>query len=78
MIRNEFNGILIPPGNAEALANAVEILYENSEKLSTLTNNAYTSVFPRFSWSHIGKQIYEIITKHTLCINSGGQQSLKQ
>jgi len=63
MIKRGFNGILIPPGDPEALANAVEILYKDFEKLNKLGSNAYMSVFPSFSWHHIGKLIYEIITK---------------
>jgi glycosyltransferase involved in cell wall biosynthesis len=71
MINNGFNGILIPPGNPEALANAVEILYRYPKKLSELANNAHTSVFPRFSWKHIGRQLYQIIT---LAISLGNSQ----
>lgn len=62
IIRNGFNGVLIPSRNPEALANAIAYLYENPTKLHELSRNARPSVFPRFSWTHIGRQIRDIVT----------------
>ncbi len=62
IIRNGFNGVLIPARNPQALANAIECLYKHPMKLNELARNAHISVFPRFSWTHIGIQIRDIIT----------------
>ena len=61
MIKNGDNGILIPPRNPKALANAIEKLFREPEELNKLTKNTINSVFPRFSWSNVGKEISMLI-----------------
>jgi glycosyltransferase involved in cell wall biosynthesis len=61
MIRTGQNGLLVPPKNSEALADAIESLYRKPEKLSLLKKNARSLVFPRFSWENIGKTIYDLL-----------------
>jgi len=63
MIKNDFNGILVPSSRPEAIANAVDRLYQNPAQLCTLAQNARSSLFPRFCWPQIGKQIYELVQK---------------
>jgi glycosyltransferase involved in cell wall biosynthesis len=61
MVQEGHNGLLVSPKNYEALADAMEGLYKNPEKLAQLKENARPSVLSRFSWTSIGKRIYELI-----------------
>lgn len=61
MIENGHNGILMPPKNSTALADAIEGLYKEPERLAKLKKNALPSVFPRFSWESVGKKLYVLI-----------------
>jgi glycosyltransferase involved in cell wall biosynthesis len=63
MIKNGGNGILVPSQNPTALADAIETLYREPEKLAKLSKNAFLSVFPKFSWGHIGEKVSKLIAE---------------
>jgi glycosyltransferase involved in cell wall biosynthesis len=47
------NGVLIPPGDVNALSDAIQKLINNPDYRTTLAANARTSVMNQFNWSNI-------------------------
>lgn len=55
LIRTGENGVLVPPGDADALAAAIEELAVDRERCRSLAAQARASVLPRYSWDEVGK-----------------------
>jgi len=53
------NGLLIEPGNAEALADAIRLLFEDPKKWKAMSGAARPSV-ERFRWDHVGDAMANI------------------
>jgi glycosyltransferase involved in cell wall biosynthesis len=61
LVEHEHNGLLVPPGDPRALADALATLARDETFRSRLAENARASVLPRFAWPAIGDRIAEII-----------------
>lgn len=62
LIENERTGLLIPPRNSQALAEAIRELLQNKEKTKFLSSSAQTKVREKFSLRHMideTESIYE-------------------
>jgi glycosyltransferase involved in cell wall biosynthesis len=56
IIESEATGLLVPAGNAQALADAIARLLEQPELVDRLRHRARTAVCDRFSWSRCVKR----------------------
>jgi glycosyltransferase involved in cell wall biosynthesis len=56
VVENEFNGLLIPPGNAAAIEAAVERLAGSTELRQKLGGNARETM-KRYTWERAGRQL---------------------
>ena len=63
IIEDDHSGILVEPGNPQALASAICELWKNSELRVTLGANARAAA-PKFEWNRINGQMLEAL--HTL------------
>lgn len=54
------NGLLVPPGDVRALADALDELAGNDNLYGRLASRSAISVRDRFSWHHISRQIHVI------------------
>lgn len=61
IVRHDENGLLVPAGDAEALANAIELLARDRERLRRLRERARPSVLPRFSWDESGRLLRDAV-----------------
>jgi len=61
VVRDGENGLLVPPGDPLALANAIEMLARDEELRARLASNAHASVLPQYNWTAIGDRIAEIM-----------------
>jgi len=61
MLKDHVNGILVPPGNVDALAGVIEEILEKPDLLEMLRNNARSSVLPLFSWDAVGMKIRDFM-----------------
>ena len=57
MIQHGMNGLLCKPDDPIALSTAIERLYRNPSELSSLSANAFPSVYPKFSWETAGEAL---------------------
>lgn len=57
IVRSGENGVIINPNDPIALSGAIERFYYNPDGLTSLRNNAFSSVSPRFSWNTTGESI---------------------
>jgi glycogen synthase len=55
------NGLLVPPRDPAALADALATLARDEALRSRLAAAAYRSVLPRLSWTHVGDAIAEVV-----------------
>jgi glycosyltransferase involved in cell wall biosynthesis len=63
VIRHEFNGLLVPPNDAEALAAALERCFADRALLRRLSQHARASVRDEFSWPTIGRRLFEALVE---------------
>jgi len=61
IIENGKNGLIVPPGDPRSIADAIEKLNSNRQKLRVLTHSAASFFDSRFSWLGVGRQIGEIL-----------------
>lgn len=61
LVAHEHNGLLVPPEDAQALADALRRLANDEALRARLAANARASVLPRFAWPAIGDRIAEIL-----------------
>ncbi|HEY9077615.1 MAG TPA: glycosyltransferase [Anaerolineaceae bacterium] len=62
VINNYENGVLVPPGNPEILANAIIDLIQNEQLRVNLGTNARHSITTQYNWDEVGKifiQLYQ-------------------
>jgi glycosyltransferase involved in cell wall biosynthesis len=64
VVENEFNGLLIPPGNAAAIETAIERLAKSAELRRKLGESARETM-KRYTWERAGKQL-ETLYRHIL------------
>lgn len=57
MIRDGWNGRLVPPGDPAAMADVLEELIRNPENRRSIAKNARSSVREKFSWDRVGEQM---------------------
>jgi glycosyltransferase involved in cell wall biosynthesis len=62
-VKNFYNGILVPPGNHEALASAILYLLQNPKERKRMGANARYIVERNFSWNVNAKKIVNIYSK---------------
>lgn len=65
LIKDDYNGYLIPIGDENTLAEKIEILYNNRKKVETMGQNLYEDVAANFSSDSMAEQhvkIYKEIT----------------
>ena len=63
LIKNNYNGLLIPPRNPDAIFNAIKKLYYDDNLISFFGKNAKKSITKNFSWEFIAKKHLEIYNK---------------
>lgn len=61
IVRHDENGLLVSAGDADALANAIESLARDRERLRRLRERARPSVLPRFSWEESGRLLRDAV-----------------
>jgi glycosyltransferase involved in cell wall biosynthesis len=64
VVENEFNGLLIPPGNVAAIEGAIERVAESREFRQKLGENARETM-KRYTWERAGRQL-ESFYRHIL------------
>ena len=64
IVRHEENGLLVPPGDAEALSTALSLLANDEELYARLVSNASESV-RHFSWQAIARQLHLLYAKES-------------
>jgi glycosyltransferase involved in cell wall biosynthesis len=57
VIADGLNGLLVPPGNADLLAEKIIHLQGNERERGNIGENAFQSLYPRFSPEHRARQI---------------------
>lgn len=60
VVRDRKNGLLVPPGNANALASALIEILEKAELRSHLGKQAFDSVSRDYGWSVVSKQMLSV------------------
>jgi glycosyltransferase involved in cell wall biosynthesis len=63
MVHAEVNGLLVPPGDSDALASALARIRRQPDFLRQLKQASAPSVFPRFSWERNGEDLIRAIGK---------------
>lgn len=58
VVRHGENGLLVPPGNVEALSAALQLMANDHALYTLLASNALQSVRDRFSWDVIARQLH--------------------
>ncbi|AFZ34477.1 glycosyl transferase group 1 [Stanieria cyanosphaera PCC 7437] len=66
LIEDGINGILCPPGDAEALANALELLWRSPELAMSLGNLARHTVLQNHTWDAIAHEILTLANVNQL------------
>lgn len=67
MVKDGFNGILVPPRNANALANAIQTLLEDNDLAGQMGRNARQLAENDLSWRNIARntvQVYQFAVQH--------------
>ena len=60
IVRDGFNGYLVPAKNASVIAKQVNSLIENDVKREKMGENAYNTVIKKFNWEKIATKFYNI------------------
>lgn len=63
MVKDWENGLLVPPRDPEALAEAVEFLLENDDVRETMGLKSRSEAERRFSWDTVAKKILQVYEK---------------
>jgi len=63
VVKHGKNGLLVPPADPDALADAITTLARDESLRRTLAANARASVLPRLSWESIGDRIAAVICR---------------
>ena len=62
-IHDEDNGFLVPPGDAEALAEKIAYLLDNPQRCVEMGQAARETFERRFSTTVIGQRLFQILTE---------------
>jgi glycosyltransferase involved in cell wall biosynthesis len=65
VIVDEANGLLVQPGDAGALARAIEKLAEDQASRARLGKAARQTVIDRYTWRHNARRVFETVTSTT-------------
>jgi len=68
-VKDDFSGILIPPGNTLELEDSISLLLSDKELAARLAENAYSSVFEKFSLEKMIDK-YERLMVNQIKLNS--------
>jgi len=60
IVQNGVNGIKVPPGDPNALANAIDYLLSNREDALRLGERGYLDVLKRYTWSRIAEETLKV------------------
>jgi len=60
IIKDNDNGVLVPPGDAEALAGAIDKLLQDEELRGKLAVRGLEEVEQRFQWENIYQQVRQV------------------
>jgi len=60
MVENGQTGLIVPPGNANALAEAIIKLLRDDKLREEMGENAYRMVREKFSWNDIARKTFEV------------------
>jgi len=63
LVEDGRTGLLVPPGDARALADALAMLERDEPLRASMAANARASVLPRFAWDRIGDRIADAIRR---------------
>lgn len=66
LIEDGANGMLCPPGDAEALANALELLWRSPQLRTQMGNTARDTVLQNHTWDAIAEQILSLADRTRL------------
>jgi glycosyltransferase involved in cell wall biosynthesis len=75
MVQASVNGLLVPPGDSDALAEALARISRQPDFLRRLKQASTRSVLPRFSWRRNGEDLIRAIDK---IVNYTKRQSRSQ
>jgi spore coat protein SA len=64
IVKHEETGLLVPPGNVEALASALERLIENEQLRNRLAENAKGIVRKQFTWNSSFMQLCDVYSRY--------------
>ena len=57
VIRDEIEGIIVQPGNVDAIASAIRRLYDNADLVERMSRAARERVVENFTWEHYRKRL---------------------
>ncbi|MCR4330112.1 MAG: glycosyltransferase family 4 protein [Candidatus Roizmanbacteria bacterium] len=63
IVRDGFNGFLVPAKNASVIAKQVNSLIENDAKREKMGENAYSTVIKKFNWEKVTTKFFNIYKK---------------
>jgi glycosyltransferase involved in cell wall biosynthesis len=62
VIEHGINGLLVEPANARALAQSLELFYNNREYLAQLGSQAQATFTERLTLTHFGQEFIRLLT----------------
>ena len=57
VVRDRIDGIIVPPGDVDAIAAAIEHLYQHPEVVSEMSAAARKRVVENFTWDHFRERL---------------------
>jgi glycosyltransferase involved in cell wall biosynthesis len=63
VIKNGVNGLLVPPGDSESLAESIIRLLKNPSFANDLSLEGKKMVQERFSWAHFAEKLQSILVE---------------
>ena len=59
VVRDGIEGIIVPPGDVDAIAGAIEHLYHHPKVVSEMSIAARQRVVENFTWDHFRERLLE-------------------
>ena len=60
LIKDKKNGLLIPPGDSEALADSLQFLANNTDRMRDMANNARSDIENEYNWQKRAEDIMSL------------------